>query len=136
MFGLMKIAVGDVVKCKVTGFAKFGVFVCLEQGGQNALIHISELSDGFIKDVEAVYKVGDTVEAIVIAAENNKINLSVKQLLKNKVKMHGPEQYFSHTDKQGSFEDMMNKFKHDSEEKSHDLKKFYEGKRGSSPRRR
>ena len=34
-----------------------------------------------------------------------------------------------------SFEDMMNKFKQTSDEKMYDLKKFMDGKRGSSGRR-
>ncbi len=132
----MQISVGDIVRGKVTGVAKFGVFVLLETN-QNALVHISELSDCYVKDIASLYNVGDDIEAVVIDIDDNgKVYLSVKSFSRNKLKLKGPDEIIEHKNKPLSFEEMMSKFKQDSEQKTHDLKKYYEGKRGAPTKRR
>ena len=71
--------VGEIVEGPVVKILEFGAIVDLG-GGNDGMIHVSELREGFVKKVEDVVKVGDFVRAKVIKAENGKIGLSIKQL--------------------------------------------------------
>jgi len=72
----MAFKVGDSVKGTVNGITSFGAFVKLESG-ETGLIHISKLSRGFVRDVQSVVHLGDTVTATVISCEGDKIGLSL-----------------------------------------------------------
>ena len=76
-----KYAVGNIVTGKVVRFADFGAFVELEKG-IDALVHISHLSNKFVKHPSEVLNIGDTIEAKVIDfnAENKRISLSLRDL--------------------------------------------------------
>lgn len=73
--------VGQVFKGRVTKLAKFGAFVEVVPGTEG-LLHISEISNKRIKEVEEVLKVNDIVDVKVIAVEDDKFSLSMKALLK------------------------------------------------------
>ena len=73
--------VGQVFKGRVTKLAKFGAFVEVVPGTEG-LLHISEISNKRIKEVEEVLKVNDIVDVKVIAVEDDKFSLSLKALLK------------------------------------------------------
>lgn len=71
------IEVGNRYTGKVTRIEKFGAFVELPNGVQG-LIRISDLSDRYVKKVEDVVKIGDTVNVEVIEVdEMNRINLKL-----------------------------------------------------------
>ena len=61
----MELTVGEVLEGKVTGIAKFGAFVALE-GGRSGLVHISEVANTFVSDVNEYLEVGQTVKVKVI----------------------------------------------------------------------
>ena len=64
---------------KVTGIAKFGAFVSLEEG-KSGLVHISEISAGFVTDINEHLKVGDVVKVKIVSVdEKGRINLSIRQ---------------------------------------------------------
>ena len=72
---------GMVVKGKVTEIEKFGAFVDI--GAERpALVHISELSHGYVKTTSDVVSVGDEVEAKVIDYNRRRkqIKLSIREL--------------------------------------------------------
>lgn len=71
--------IGDVVEGPIVRVLEFGAIVDLG-GGQDGMIHVSELKDGFVKKVDDVVKVGDRVTAKVIRAEEGKIGLSIKAM--------------------------------------------------------
>jgi polyribonucleotide nucleotidyltransferase len=72
-------AVGETVEGRVIKILDFGAIVDLG-GGQDGMIHVSELKDGFVKNVSDVVRVGDFVTAKVIRVEENgRIALSLKQ---------------------------------------------------------
>ena len=54
--------VGDRVKRTVTSLTDFGMFVEVEKG-IDGMIHISEVSKDFLKNISDKYKVGDEIEA-------------------------------------------------------------------------
>ena len=77
---IKELNVGDVVKGKVLGTSKFGVFV--EMDGADGLIHISELSWDTVLDPENFVQIGTAldVQIIKIDLENLRIALSLKRL--------------------------------------------------------
>jgi polyribonucleotide nucleotidyltransferase len=76
-----EIELGKVYKGRVTGLKEFGAFVEILPG-QEGLVHVSELSDGFIRSVTDVVKVGDEIEVKVIDIDDfGKVKLSRRALL-------------------------------------------------------
>ena len=75
------VSVGSVVKGVVTGIQSYGIFVKLENG-YTGLIHISEITDKFVSDVNKFASEGENVYAEVksIDNKNKKLILSVKGL--------------------------------------------------------
>ena len=76
-----KLSIGDTVKGIVTGVVDFGVFVNVE--GIEGLIHISEISWERVNNPADYVKVGQTVEAKIIAIDKERLSLSMKQLTKD-----------------------------------------------------
>ena len=75
----MSVKVGQIVEGKITGIQPYGAFVVLEDG-MNGLIHISEISDGFVKDVGRFVSLNETVTVKVIDVDEkmNQARLSLK----------------------------------------------------------
>ena len=75
------IKVGSVVKGVVTGIQSYGIFVKINDE-YSGLIHISEITEKFVKDVNKYAKVGETiyVEINEIEEKNKKCILTVKGL--------------------------------------------------------
>jgi 4-hydroxy-3-methylbut-2-enyl diphosphate reductase len=76
-----KFAVGSVVEGKVVRFADFGAFVELSKG-VDGLIHISHLSNKFVKQPADVLEIGQIVQARVIDLnmDQKRISLSLREL--------------------------------------------------------
>src|SRR4051794_19135413 len=74
-----KIEVGSVCKGKVTGIQAYGAFVALDEQNQG-LVHISEITHGFVKDINDHLKVGDEVQVKVLSIDEKagKIGLSIR----------------------------------------------------------
>lgn len=70
--------VGDTVKGVVTGVVDFGVFVNVD--GIEGLVHISEISWERVSNPADYVKVGDEIEAKIIAIDKERLSLSMKQL--------------------------------------------------------
>lgn len=78
-----ELKIGDIVTGKVIKNLEFGSIIDLG-GGQDALLHISEIKNDYIKNIDDVLKVGDFIQAKIIKIdENGKIGLSIKQLNSN-----------------------------------------------------
>ena len=77
----MAIEVGNVFEGRVTGVKPFGAFVALPEG-RVGMVHISEVSNEFVQDINTVLHDGDEVKVQVInIAPDGKIALSIKRLL-------------------------------------------------------
>ena len=75
----MSIEVGSKLQGKVTGITHFGAFVELP-GGSTGLVHISEVADNYVKDINEFLKVGDEVLVKVVNVEQDgKIGLSIRK---------------------------------------------------------
>ena len=76
-----KIEVGDVLTGKVTGVQPYGAFVALDEQTQG-LVHISEITYGFVKDVNDFLSVGEDIQVKVLEVdeEQKKISSSIREL--------------------------------------------------------
>jgi polyribonucleotide nucleotidyltransferase len=73
------VEVGRIYAAKVKRIVAFGAF-CEIAPGKDGLVHVSELADHFIKNVEDVVKIGDEIKVKVIGIDElGRINLSKKQ---------------------------------------------------------
>ncbi|HLQ74102.1 MAG TPA: S1 domain-containing RNA-binding protein [Bacillota bacterium] len=123
----MSIEVGSKVKGKVTGITNFGAFVELEQK-KTGLVHISEVADSYVKDINEHLTVGEEVLVKIINVEKDgKIGLSIK---KAQDKPKSKPRAASSKEKAESFESKMNRFLKDSEDRLASLKKHTESRRG------
>ena len=77
-----KIEAGSIVEGKVVRIKPFGAIVQLENGGQG-LVHISQIANGFVQDINDHVAIGDTVKVKVMSVdeENRKIALSIRDAL-------------------------------------------------------
>lgn len=73
-----KLKVGDTVSGIITGVVDYGAFVNVE--GIEGLIHISEISWERVNNPSDYVKVGQQIEAKVIAIDKERLSLSLKQL--------------------------------------------------------
>ena len=84
--------VGDIVYGKVTNILGYGAFVTVED--YDGLVHISEFSDNFVRNIEDFVKVGQDVRlrVIDIDEENKRLKLSFKQIHKTRgIRCRGPD---------------------------------------------
>ncbi|QFT90385.1 General stress protein 13 [Bacillus sp. THAF10] len=74
-----KFEIGSVLTGKVTGIQPYGAFVALDEETQG-LVHISEITHGYVKDVNEHLKMGDEVQVKVLSVDekSGKISLSIK----------------------------------------------------------
>ena len=74
---------GNIVDGKVVGIKPYGVFISLDDKTMG-LLHISEISDGYVDDINKIIKVGDVLKTKIldINYEENKAKLSLKAMKK------------------------------------------------------
>lgn len=127
----MSIEVGSKLKGKVTGIKKFGAFVELPEG-KSGLVHISEVADNYVENVEDHLTVGDEVEVkvkVLSIADDGKISLSIKKA-KERPRKQKPAQ------KPEDFEKKLSNFLKDSEDRLTSIKRQTESRRGGRGSRR
>lgn len=79
---MKKYKVGEVVTGCVTGIENYGIFVSLDDY-YSGLIHISEITDNYVRNIHDYVNIGETIQAIVLA-ENEKehhVKLSIKNMI-------------------------------------------------------
>ena len=100
----------------------------------------------YVKEIKDHISENQMVKVKILnIGEDGKVSLSIKRAMDNPSPAQPRKNNFQRSDfrdfsrsrksEPQSFEDMMNKFKQTSDEKMYDLKKFMDGKRGSSGRR-
>ncbi len=76
--------IGQVVQGVITGIKSYGAFVRLDNG-QDGLIHISEISDYFVNDVNCFFRKGEKIVVKIIDIDaTGKYRLSLKAIQKNR----------------------------------------------------
>ena len=155
----MALGIGEIVEGKVTGLTKFGAFVALPEE-KVGMVHISEVSSSYVKDISEYLEKGMTVKVMVLSIDDNgKIGLSIKKVPENadlprrtqetrakdgerreKKQRSAPNVWQGQKSKYAdrddlSFEEMMSRFKQQSDDKLTDLKRATESKHGGFSRR-
>ena len=145
--------IGQIVEGTVTGLTSFGAFVSLPEG-KSGMVHISEVSNAFVKEIKDHLTEGQNVKVKIIGiSDEGKISLSIKKAMTEEQqrdsrssRQNRPQRSRSATVWQGqperkdpsnmSFEDMMARFKQVSDEKITDLKRSGDAKHGGGYSRR
>lgn len=139
----MTIEVGTIVTGKVVKVLPFGAFI---QFGDKmtGLVHISEIARDYVENINDHIKIGDNVTAVVVKIdENEKISLSIKKAIKQKIqepKVKAPirpaDIDWGRKDEENmSFEDRLSKFKLDSDENMAAIKRSADSKRSGGYKR-
>ncbi|MFD1430970.1 S1 domain-containing RNA-binding protein [Lacticaseibacillus mingshuiensis] len=156
----MAVEVGAKVSGKVTGITNFGAFVDLGEG-QTGLVHISEVSDEYVKDIHDVLKVGDVVTVKVMSIKDGKVGLSIRKAVDKPQAEHTsrpssnrpsgdhfqkPRREFNNgggsraprkpVGGKDDFDSLMSGYLKESEERLSSLRRNTEGKRGGRGGRR
>lgn len=131
----MDLEVGAIVEGVVTGLTKFGAFVSLPDN-KSGMVHISEVSTEYINDIKDHLSKDQQVKVKIISiGDDGKISLSIRRASEpskpktqksqrnNRQQNVWQGQQTKNSGEAMSFEDMMAKFKQDSEEKMSALKK-------------
>ena len=128
----MSLEVGNIVEGKVTGITNFGAFVELSNG-QTGLVHISEVADAYVENINDYLKEQDVVKVKIINIRDGKIGLTIK--------LADPS-YQPREPKRGgrggvrgnrgprSFEDKLSRFLKESDERLSSLRRSQDSKRG------
>lgn len=155
----MAVEVGQIVQGTVVRLLPYGVLVRLEDGDSTTgLVHISEIDQNYVRDVNDYFQVSDAVTVKVLATgERGKVELSVKQARGEGVPPitprrqptedsgsgngngsageHNEAPVYSRRESRASFEDKMGEFMRSSSERLSDLKRNIENKRGGKKNR-
>lgn len=73
--------VGEIIKVSVIGIQHYGIFIrSIDDESYTGLIHISEISNDFVKDINKVAKLDDIIYAKILDVDNKTkhIKLSIK----------------------------------------------------------
>ena len=140
----MVITPGMLVEGTVVGITNFGAFVQIE-GGATGLIHISEIANEYVRDVNNHLKMNEKVKVKVINVNpsNGKVDLSLKQaavpdgpgvatmpVLPRQFRRWGRGKGELPEGADPVFEEKLSKFLKSSEERLLDIKRNLEAKRG------
>ena len=133
---------GTVVDGTVVGITNFGAFVQIEGAG-TGLVHISEIANEYVRDVNNHVKMNDKVKVLNVDVTNGKMDLSLKQaavpdgpagmsapVLPRSYRRGGRGKRELPEGADPIFEEKLSKFLKTSEERLLDIKRNIEAKRG------
>lgn len=141
----MQLEIGKIYEGKVKGITQYGAFVDIEGGG-TGMVHISEIANTFVNEIRDHLTENQEVKVKVIGVnEAGKVSLSIKKAVENPApQQQRPKRNDSQKTKgiiwepkkqtpmsELSFEDMLSRFKQNSEERMCDLKRSTDRKNGS-----
>lgn len=114
---------GKIVAGTVEALSNFGAFIILDDDVSKGMVHISEVKQGFLKNINDALKVGDKVDVKILKfnTEKQKYDLSIKQALKDLrrvEKQSGPPE----------FEQKMSVFLKESEKRQVDIRRNLKSK--------
>ncbi len=137
---------GQKVEGKITGLAKFGAFIDLGSN-KTGLVHISEVSDKFVEDINDELNVGEIVTVKILSiGDDGKIALSMRDKEKEAQEKREAQKSApakrqskpspSRPNSSRNFDSLMDDFLKDSETRLSSLRKNTESKRGGRGGRR
>lgn len=127
----MALVIGNIYDGKIVNVTNFGVFVDIN--GETGLVHISEVSNKYVKDIREYLKDKKDVKVKVLSVDDfGKISLSIRQAEdKGQIgyrKSSYKKDFDSSKNSKLKFEDILSKYLKDSEERMQDFKKNQDSK--------
>ena len=130
----MALVIGSIYDGKIVNVTNFGAFV--DVNGEIGLVHISEVSNKYIKDIKEYLKDKKDVKVKVLSVDGNgKMSLSIKQaedkFENNNNRSDDKKQndnVRSSKNNKLNFEDILSKYLKDSEERMQDFRKNQDSK--------
>ena len=107
----MEIKVGDILIGKVNQIRPYALFLSFENG-QRGLLHISELSDNYIRDIEKYGSIGDEIKVKVLSIDENNgfLRVSYKAVpLEERYNTHDESKHLSAQFDEADFHDLEEK---------------------------
>lgn len=142
----MQLEIGNIYEGKVKSITQYGAFVDINGGG-TGMVHISEVANTFVSDIKDHLTENQDVRVKVIGInEQGKVSLSIKKTLENQQEKPQQRQRRQNDSPRRanvwepkkqppmselSFEDMLTRFKQNSEERMCDLKRSTDRKNGT-----
>ena len=118
---------GNVIEVEVTNIADFGVFVRCSNG-EEGLIHISEVANEFVTNINKYVKLGEKVSVKVLGRnKKGKLEFSIKKVQDAKPKK---ALFIRSSSENKEFEDVLTKFLKKSDEKQVDIRRNLKKKQG------
>lgn len=122
-----KLEVGSIVEGTIVRVKPFGAIVSLNENSQG-LVHISQIANSFIQDINDFVKVGDVVKVKILSIEEDgkKISLSMRDALPKETA--SPSSFVERRtheakDSSSDFEEKMREFMKQSNERQTSLNK-------------
>ncbi len=133
---MSSLSVGSIVEGVVTGITNFGAFILLPNG-ETGLVHISEVADSYVKDINEHLQKKDKVKVKILSVNGDgKVGLSIRRAMNDGKETPAPRRGSRGAGGRPgagrtvvSFEDKLAKFIKESDEKQQDLKKNTDSKR-------
>ena len=147
----MQLEIGKIYEGKVKGITQYGAFVDIDGGG-TGMVHISEIANTYVSEIRDHLTENQQVKVKFIGInEAGKVSLSIKKAVENSLPQ-GQNQNRNNNRRRNdaqrskpnvwepkktvpmselSFEDMLTRFKQNSEERMCDLKRSTDRKNGS-----
>lgn len=92
---LSRLVPGTILEGTIERMESYGVFVNIGEG-LTGLVHISQITDRFIKSPKEVVKLGDKVKVKILGINGDRISLSMKQAEEILPEEHGEEEVFEY----------------------------------------
>jgi S1 RNA binding domain protein len=89
----MELTVGEILEGKVKSITNFGAFIALPEN-KTGLVHISEVSTGFVSDIRQHLTEGQDVKVMVLGNEDGKLKLSIKRLQPRPARDNAPRREY------------------------------------------
>lgn len=127
----MALVIGNIYDGKIVNVTNFGVFVDIN--GETGLVHISEVSNKYVKDIREYLKDKKDVKVKVLSVDDSgKISLSIRQVEDKGQMGYKKSSYKKDLDSSKNsklkFEDILSKYLKDSEERMQDFRKNQDSK--------
>lgn len=147
----MQLEIGKIYDGKVKGITNYGAFVEVPVEGEKpvtGMVHISEVANTFVSDIREHLTEEQEVKVKVLAVnEQGKISMSIKKAVTEEKPEQKPRPRRQERERgviwepkpqkpqsEMTFEDMMSRFKQNSEERMCDIKRNTDRKNGSRRR--
>ena len=129
----MAVEIGEILEGSISRIAAFGAFVNLPDN-QSGMVHISEISQQFVQDINEFIKIGDIVKVKVLAIDDvGRISLSIRKAEAPRPSAPPTPRVAPRSD--NTFEDKVTKFMKDSADRLLDIRRNQRARRGGKQRK-